>query len=33
MRINFYVACVLTAIGLGWFAWTQRRGTPVAATA
>jgi prolipoprotein diacylglyceryl transferase len=28
MRINFYVACVLTAIGLGWFAWTQWRSAP-----
>ncbi|MGH2851810.1 MAG: prolipoprotein diacylglyceryl transferase [Solirubrobacteraceae bacterium] len=33
MRINFYVACVLSAIGLGWFAWTQWRGRPLEATA
>ncbi|MBS1863806.1 MAG: prolipoprotein diacylglyceryl transferase [Actinobacteria bacterium] len=25
-RLNFWVAIVLTLIGLAWFAWTQRRG-------
>jgi prolipoprotein diacylglyceryl transferase len=24
MRLNFWVSCVLTAIGASWFAWTQR---------
>jgi prolipoprotein diacylglyceryl transferase len=34
MRINFYVASLLTCIGLVWFVWTQRRGrAPAPATA
>jgi prolipoprotein diacylglyceryl transferase len=24
LRLNFFVACTLTATGLAWFAWTQR---------
>jgi prolipoprotein diacylglyceryl transferase len=24
-RLNFWVACVLTLVGIAWFAWTQRR--------
>jgi prolipoprotein diacylglyceryl transferase len=26
MRLNFWVALILTLIGLGWFAWTQVKG-------
>jgi prolipoprotein diacylglyceryl transferase len=35
MRINFYVAALLTAIGLIWFAWTQKavRSSPAAPAA
>jgi len=30
LRLNFFVACVLTVIGITWFGWTQRRGQPPA---
>ncbi|MGO8959525.1 MAG: prolipoprotein diacylglyceryl transferase [Streptosporangiaceae bacterium] len=31
LRLNFYVALVLTLIGLGWFSWAQRRPVPAQA--
>jgi len=30
LRINLYVASVLTLIGAAWFIWSQRRGRPIA---
>jgi prolipoprotein diacylglyceryl transferase len=33
LRLNFYVATVLTVVGIVWFVWSQRRGKPAEALA